>query len=41
MNGSALLGIVIPVYNEREVIGLLRDRLSPVLASLGILTRSS
>ena len=36
MNGSALLGIVIPVYNEREVIGLLRDRLSPVLASLGM-----
>ncbi len=34
--GSAMLCVVIPVYNEREVIGMLRDRLGPVLASLGM-----
>lgn len=36
MDGTPMLGVVIPVYNEREVVGLLRDRLEGVLSKIAM-----
>lgn len=36
MTNPSLLSVVIPVYNEREVLGLMRERLDKALSDLGL-----